>query len=357
MADLKFLEEITMAKGISGFEKEATRVMKKYLEDCTDEIVYDNIGSIIGIKKGTTDLKVAMTGHIDEIGFVVKEITEAGYIKVHPIGGWMGQNIPAHTCNITTRDGKEIVGVFGSIPPHGKGPEARDKVTAPGDSFLDIGVANKEEVTALGIRIGDPITPRSEFLPLANPKYLMAKAWDDRVGAAIATDVLRTLKGVETSANIYACGTVQEEVGLRGAKTVGQMIQPDVAFAIDVCFSKDLPDGEKSDVKLGCGVTLGVLDGSVIAHTGLLKEMEKICEELNVDYALDVLPFGGTDSGELHKVGAGVVNMTLSIPSRYMHSHRTIIHEDDYDATVKVLAEFCKRLTPELLEEIKADKR
>lgn len=357
MADLKFLEEITTAKGISGFEKDATRVMKKYLEDCTDEIIYDNIGSIIGVKKGTSDLKVAITGHIDEIGFIVKEITDAGYIKVQPVGGWMGQTIPAHTCIITTRSGNEVVGVFGSIPPHGQGAEARNKVTAPADSFLDIGVDNKEAAKELGIRIGDPISPRSEFLQMANPKYLMAKAWDDRVGAAIATDVLRELKEETTTASIYACGTVQEEVGLRGAKTVGQMIQPDVAFAVDVCFSKDLPEGAKGEVKLGCGVTLGVMDGSVIAHTGLLKEMEKICEELELPFVLDILPFGGTDSGELHKVGAGVVNMTLSIPSRYMHSHRTIIHEDDYDATVKVLVEFCKRITPELLETIKSDKK
>lgn len=357
MADLSFLKEITLAKGISGFEKEATRVMKKYLEDCTDEIMYDNLGSIIGVKKGTSDLKVVIAGHIDEIGFVVKEITEAGYIKVHPIGGWMGQTIPAHTMIITTREGKEIIGVFGSIPPHGQGPEARNKVVAPGDAFLDIGVTSKDEAKSLGIKIGDPISPRSEFLQLANPKFLMSKAWDDRVGAAIATDVLRELKNISTTASIYACGTVQEEVGLRGAKTVAQMIQPDVAIAIDVCFSKDLPEGMKGDVKLGCGVTLGVLDGSVIAHTGLLKEMEKICEELNINYVHDVLSAGGTDSGEMHKVGSGVVNMTLSIPSRYMHSHRTIIHEDDYDATVKVLTEFCRRINPELLESIKSDKR
>ena len=98
MADLKFLEEMTLAKGISGFEKEATRVMKKYLQDCSDEIIYDNLGSIVGIKKGTSDLKVAITGHIDEIGFVIKEITDAGYIKVHPIGGWMGRKYSCSYC-------------------------------------------------------------------------------------------------------------------------------------------------------------------------------------------------------------------------------------------------------------------
>ncbi len=357
MANLKFLEDMTMAKGISGFEKNATRVMKAYMEDSVDEIMYDNLGSVVGVKKGTGDLKFAIAGHIDEIGFVVKEITKQGYIKVHPIGGWRGQTIPAHTCYITTREGKDILGVFGSDLLGAKTPEERNRVTPPGDSWLDIGVESKEEAEALGITIGDPVTPKSEFHQMANPKYLMAKAWDDRVGAAIAADVVKSLKGETTVASVYACGTVQEEVGCRGARTVAQMIQPDVAIAVDVCFSKDLLGGEQGDVKLGCGVTLGVMDGSVIAHTGLLKEMEKICNDLGIHYVLDVLVGGGTDSGEIHKVGSGVVNMTLSIPSRYMHSHNTIICEDDYDATVKVLTELARRLTPELLEEIKADKR
>ena len=357
MADVKFLEELTLAKGISGQEKEATRVMRKYVEEYADEIVYDNIGSLVAVKKGTGDLKVLITGHIDEIGFVVKEIDKDGYIKVHPIGGWMGQNLPSSLMSITTREGKEIKAVFGSVPPHGQAAEARNKVVAPADSYLDIGVSSKQEALDLGIRVGNPITPVSEFTVMANPKYLMSKAWDDRVGAAIAVDVLKNLHGATHEANIYAAGTVQEEVGLRGARTVGQMVQPDIAFAIDVCFSHDLPEGKATDVKLGCGAVLGVLDGSVIAHTGLLKEMEKICDDLGIAYQHDLLAAGGTDSGELHKVGAGVVNMTLSIPSRYMHSHRTIIHEDDYDATVKLVTEFCKRITRASYEEIKKDKQ
>ena len=357
MADLKFLEDITLAKGISGQEKEATRVMKKYVEDYADEIVYDNLGSLVAIKKGTSDLKVLITGHIDEIGFIVKEIDKDGYVKVHPVGGWMGQNLPSSLMNITTRTGKEIKAVFGSVPPHGQTAEARNKVVAPGDSYLDIGVTSREAAEELGIKIGDPITPASEFIKMANPKFLMSKAWDDRVGAAIAVDVLRNLKDVETEASVYAAGTVQEEVGLRGAKTVAQMVQPDVALAVDVCFSHDLPGGRAADVKLGCGAVLGVMDGSVIAHTGLLKEMENICADLSINYQLDILAGGGTDSGEMHKVGAGVINMTLSVPSRYMHSHHTIIHEDDYDATVKLITEFVKRLNKAKIEEIKLDKQ
>ena len=359
MANLKFLEDITLAKGVSGFEKDVTRVMKEYTSDCRDDYMYDNLGSFVAVKKGTTDLKFLITGHVDEIGFVVKEICEDGYIRVHPLGYWNGQTVPAHTAILTTREGKEYTGVFAfdNWMFSGKSMDARSKAFNPGDFYFDIGIESKDEAKQLGIRIGDPICPKSEFTVMANPKYLMSKAWDDRVGAAIACDVLKELKGETIPCNLYAAGTVQEEVGLRGARTVGQMVQPDVAIALDVGFSKDVPNGEKGDVKLGCGVTLGVLDGSVIGHTGLLKVMEKVCEDLEYPYVLDVLVGGGTDSGELHKVGAGVVNMTISIPSRYMHSHHTIINVEDYDKTVKVLAEFARRLTPELLESIKEDKR
>lgn len=358
MANMEFLKEITLTPGVSGYEKHVTRAMKNYLADCVDEFQYDNLGSLVACKRGTGPLKVLMTGHVDEIGFVVKEIDSHGYIKVHPLGGWFGKNISSSLMAITTREGKEIKGVFGGSLPRGKGPEARKLAPMPNEVTLDIGVESKEEAESLGIRIGDPIAPVSEFTEMANPKYLMSKAWDDRAGVAVICEVMKNLKGIETEASIYAAGTIQEEVGCRGAKTVGQMVEPDIAFALDVCFSNDVPEeGEMNDVKLGCGVVLGVLDGGVIAHTGLLKKMESICQDLKTPYQLDVLAGGGTDSGELSKVGAGVVNMTLSIPSRYMHSHRTIICKDDLDATVKVLTEFCKQINETIFEEIKKDKQ
>ncbi|MFV0393030.1 MAG: M42 family metallopeptidase [Coprobacillaceae bacterium] len=356
MADLKLIEKMTLTNGISGHEKEVSRVMKSYIEDCTDAIEYDVLGSIIGIKKGTEDVKFLLTGHIDEIGFIVKEIDAGGYIKVNPVGGWMGQNLPSSLMTLTTREGKQFTGVFGSQAPHGKTLEERNKVVDPKDAFIDFGIKDKQEAKDLGIRIGDPITPKSEFNVLANNKYIMSKAFDDRIGACVIIDVLRNLKDEKTKATIYGAGTVQEEVGLRGAKTVGQMVKPDIAIAIDVTFSQDLP-GEKGDVKLGCGAVLSVMDGSVIAHTGLLQEMEAICEAEGINFELDMLAAGGTDSGELSKVDSGVVNMTLSLPSRYMHSNHTIIHQDDYDATVNLLTAFIRKLDRKLLDEMIASKQ
>lgn len=357
MVDIEMLKNMSLVSGISGFEKEATRMMKSYVEDCVDEIDYDNLGSLIVKKKGTGDLKVLLTGHIDEIGFIVKEIDEGGFIKVQAVGGWMGQNLPSSLMCIKTREGKEIKGVFGSVPPHGKSVEERKKVVEPNDSFLDIGVFSKDEATKLGIRKGDPITPVSEFTVMANEKCLMSKAWDDRIGAAVVVDVIRGLKDKEVYPTVYGAGTVQEEVGLRGAKTVGQKIKPDIAIAIDVTFSHDLPGEPKGDVKLGSGVALSVMDGSVIAHSGLLKKLEDICEKHDIPYQLDMISAGGTDSGELSEVEDGVMNLTLSIPSRYMHSHRTIIHADDYEATVRLLTTFIEELNADVFKVMVEDKR
>ena len=208
MADLEMLKNMSLVNGISGYEKQATRMMKSYIEDCVDEIQYDNIGSLIGIKRGTSKLKLLLTGHIDEIGFLVSDIDESGYIKVQPVGGWMGQNLPSSLMVITTRNGKEIKGVFGSVPPHGKTPEERNKVVEPKKAFIDIGVFSKQEALDLGIKKGDPITPVSEFTIMANEKCLMSKAWDDRIGAAVIIQVLRNLKGKTIYPTLYGAGTV-----------------------------------------------------------------------------------------------------------------------------------------------------
>lgn len=352
------LKEISEVNGVSGFEKEATRVVKKYFLDSCDEIQYDNLGSIVGKKVGNEKgPKILLTGHIDEVGFLVKSIDENGYIRVHPLGGWWAHVILAQKVMITTREGKKIFGVFGAEPPHGMGPEARNKVKDAKDLYIDLGVANKKEVEDLGIQVGDPICPLSEFRRMNNPKYLYGKAWDDRIAVAAIIETLDQLKGQAHPNVVYGAATVQEEVGLRGAKTVGQMVHPDVAIAIDVTMCYDLPTIQDGQAKLGTGVALSLYDHSVIAHSGLVKYMEKICKEENIPFTYDGLAAGGTDSGELHKVYDGVVNMTLSIPCRYFHSHSSIVHEDDLDATVKLLTSFIKKLTFADLEEIKKDKQ
>jgi endoglucanase len=357
VVDLEMMEAFTSADGISGCEKQATRVMKHYVSPYADEVTYDNLGSLIALKKGSgKGPKVMLSGHIDEIGFVVRAIDEKGFIRLAPVGGWWGHVLLSQPVIITTRSNAKFVGVIGSKPPHGLSPEVRSKVMEVKDLFVDLGVKNKEEVELLGIKPGDMVTPKSEFTIMANPNYLMAKAWDNRVGALIATQVLMNLKDVKHSADVYAVGTVQEEVGLRGAKTATYAVKPDLGIAVDVTVANDMP-GSEPGTKMGVGITLAVQDSSHLGHRGLLDLLTDLSKELKLDVQYDTLLAGGTDSGELHKSFDGVVNCTLSIPARYIHSHRALIHRKDYCDTITLLTEFVKRVDWDLIEKLRSSNR
>lgn len=342
--NLEMIQEMSEAHGISGCEKEVSRVMKKWLAPVSDEITYDNLGSIIGLQKGSVNgPKVMICGHMDEVGFLVREIDEQGYIRMLPVGGWWGHVLPSQTLFITTKEGKRYHGIVGSSAPHGLSAEVKEKVIKPVDLFLDLGVDDRDEVFELGIQIGDMITPDTKFEVMNNPNYLMGKAWDDRLCAALAMDVLYRIQHDAHEANVYAVGTVQEEVGLRGARTATNLIHPDVAIALDVTTALDTPM-DKGDVKLGGGVVLSIMDAGIIAHKALLHEIEDICHDLGLDINYDMMTAGGTDADNIHKAFDGIITMTLSIPTRYMHSHRLLIHRKDYVQTVEAISEFCRRV-------------
>lgn len=354
--DLEMMEAFTSAHGISGCEKEASRVMKQYIESYADEISYDQLGSLIATKKGEGEVKVMLSGHIDEIGFVVRSIDDKGFIRLAPIGGWWGHVLLSQPVIITTRNGDKYTGIVGSRPPHGLPADVRAKVIDVKDMFVDIGVDNKEEALSLGIKPGDMVVPKSDFTVMANPNYLMAKAWDNRVGALIVTDVFKNLKDEKLKANIYGVGSAQEEVGLRGAKTAAYKVHPDIALAIDVTLANDIPGADMGS-PMGKGVTLSIQDSSALGNRGLLSYLEDLAKELKLDVQYDLLLAGGTDSGEIHKSYDGVIALTLSIPSRYIHSHRAIIHRKDYVDTVKLVTEFCRRVDAKLLSQLKAANR
>ncbi len=355
--DLKMMREFTEADGISGCEKEANRVMKKWIAPVADEITYDTLGSLIALQKGTGNgPKIMLAGHIDEIGFVVRNIDEKGFLRIAPIGGWWGHVLLSQPLIITTREGKKITGIVGAPAPHGLPVEVRNKVREVKEMFVDVGAKDRNEVELAGIKIGDMVTPKSDFTVMVNPNYLLAKAWDDRVGALIVTDILMNLRQTPHIADIYGVGTVQEEVGLRGAKTATYAIKPDLGIALDVTIAEDTP-GSDSRIKMGVGITLGVLDASHLGHRGLLHHLDALAKELKMDVQYESLLAGGTDSGEIHKSFEGIVNLTLSIPARYIHSHRSMIHRKDYCDTVTLLSEFCRRVDWKLIEELKATNR
>jgi len=338
--DLKLLKQLTEVNGISGNEGKVSLLFQKAIEESVDAFDKDKLGSTIGIRKGVGTGSIMLAGHMDEVGFLVSGIHPRGYIKVFKIGGWWNHVILAQRVVIETREGKKFYGVFGAPAPHVLPPEARGKVVDDRALYIDIGVYSKEEVLKLGIQVGDTVTPISSFEVLANPDFVLGKAFDDRIGVFIIAEVLRKLKGEKVVPTVYAVATVQEEVGLRGARTSGFKINPDIALAIDVTLAQDLPENVYPECKLGGGVALSIADGSAIAHRGLLYHLKKIAQEASIPYTLDVLSGGGTDTGEIHKSHDGVIAMTLSIPSRHIHSSNSIINLVDVQACIDLIVKF-----------------
>lgn len=343
---LTWLKKISTVPGVSGFEQPVKELMVEKLGHMT-EVSYDKIGSVIFAKKGTgAEPKIMLASHMDEIGFMVKTITKDGYIRFTTLGGWWEQVMLGQRVTVTTSKGN-IPGVVGSKPPHILTPEERKKVVKRREMFIDIGAVDENEAkTRFGVRPGDPIAPYSEFTVMANEKYLMAKAWDNRIGCAIVAEVLEKLKNEMHANTVYGVGTVQEEVGLRGAQTSANVINPDIAFAVDTCVAGDTP-GVTDDLassKLGKGVAIAIFDASMIPHTKLRNFVIDIAEKNNIPYQLEFTEGGGTDAGKIHVHNQGVPSLVLSIPTRYIHSHNSIIHRDDYEAAVRLLVTIIKNL-------------
>lgn len=354
---LDLLKRVSEVRGISGDEKEVAKLVLKELKGVTDDIEFDNLGSLIATLPGEKGQpSVAISCHMDEVGFVVGKIEKNGYLRLHPVGGWWGHVVPAHEFVVKTREGKEYIGVTGAQPPHGMPAEARNRVMEIKDQYLDMGVKDGEQIKELGIRVGDPITPLQTFRVLNDGESLLGKAWDNRVSVAIGIEVLRRLKKEGHKAKFSFIGSVQEEVGLRGARTSTNKVKPDIAFAVDVTMSYDLPGSPDNPTKLGAGVALSVMDGSVIAHRGLFDFVEKVAKEKGITYTYDLLTAGGTDSGEIHKAGDGVINMTISIPCRYFHSHVSVINKKDVDETINLITEVVKAIDKQTLIDLKASK-
>lgn len=352
---LKMLKDLTDANGIPGNERAPREVMRKYIEPFADEIETDNLGSLIAKKVGDANgPKIMVAGHLDEVGFMVTQIDEKGFIKFQTVGGWWSHVMLSQRVTITTRKGEEIIGVIGSKPPHILPVDARKKVVDMKELFIDIGATSKEEAQEWGIRPGDMITPYFEFNVMKNEKMLLAKAWDNRIGCAIAIDVLKALKDIKHPNIVYGIGNVQEEVGLRGAKTSTFKIQPDIGFAVDVGIAGDTPGitSKESTSKLGNGPQIIIFDASMVGHKGLRDFVIDIAEENNIPYQFDAIPGGGTDAGSIHLTANGVPAMAIGIATRYIHSHASILHRDDYENTVKLIVEIIKKLDRDAVNKI-----
>lgn len=342
---LNLLKELTETSGISGYEKPIRSIVRKYLQDCGD-LSQDKIGSVICRKQGTYEQpRIMLAGHMDEIGFMVKQITPEGFIKFLPLGGWFDQVLLGQRVIIHTSKG-ELVGVIGAKPPHLLPPEERDKVVKRKDMYIDLGATSQDEVEAAGVHLGDPIIPRADFVELAGGKTYLSKAFDDRVGTALVISTMKHLKEMEHANTVYGVATVMEEVGIRGATTSVRAVDPDVAIVLESDIAGDVPGikAEESSIKLGKGPTVILYDARMIPN---LKFKELVLEtaQLNeIPIQLSAIEGGATDGGVIHLHGIGVPTIVIGVAARHIHSHSSIIHRHDYDQAVKLLIALIDRL-------------
>lgn len=351
---LTMLKDLTDAKGIPGNEQEPRSVMKKYIEPYADEIETDGLGSLIALKSGDANgPKIMIAGHLDEVGFMITRIDDKGFLRFQTVGGWWSQVMLAQRVTIVTKKG-DITGVIGSKPPHILSAEARKKPVEIKDMFIDIGASSKEEAQEWGVRPGDMAVPYFEFTLMNDEKMMLAKAWDNRIGCAIAIDVLKNLKGEDHPNRVFGVGTVQEEVGLRGAKTAANKVKPDIAFAVDVGVAGDTPgiSDKEAQAKMGEGPQIMLYDASMVSHKGLRDFVTGIADELDIPYQFDAMPGGGTDAGSTHLAGEGAPSLAITIATRYIHTHAALLHRDDYENAVKLITEVVKRLNKDTMEKI-----
>ena len=295
---LEFLKDLVNANGAPGFEGDVAQVMERYLKG-VGTISRDRLGSFICEKVGDPKgPRVMLAGHLDEVGFLVKSITKDGFVKFLPLGGWWGHVVLGQRLIIQTRKGP-VLGVVGSKPPHELRDEDRRKVLEIREMYIDVGATSDWDVKKkLDIRPGDPIVPDSPFTPMANPNLLLAKAWDNRMGCALAAETALRLQGQKHPNTLFAVATVQEEVGLRGAQTSATKIRPDVALALDVGIAHDTP-GTEGDEKLGGGPLVVIYDATSIPNRGLRDLVIDTAAAHKIPLQFEAVERGGTDAGRI----------------------------------------------------------
>lgn len=338
---LKLFKTLTELPGTSGNEHLVRKFMKEKLAQYADELIQDNLGSIFGIKRGDeTGPVIMVAGHMDEVGFMVTSITDQGLIRFQTIGGWWSQVLLAQRVQIITNKGP-IIGVISSIPPHLLDEETRKKPMEIKNMLIDIGADDRADAEKIGIKPGQQILPICPFTPMANNKKILAKAWDNRYGCGLAIELLQELKNVKLPNVLYSGATVQEEVGLRGAQTAANLIQPDLYFGLDASAANDVAGKEEEFGHLGKGPLLRIFDPTMVTHRGMREFVLDTCEKYHIPYQYFVSK-GGTDAGKVHLANEGVPSAVIGICSRYIHTHASMIHVDDYEAAKELLVQLVK---------------
>ncbi|QXM06654.1 M42 family metallopeptidase [Crassaminicella indica] len=317
----ELLKKLTNAYGPAGNEEQIRHLIQTEIQDYVDEISVDRMGNLIAIKRGNGK-RVMLASHMDEIGVIITGITDEGFLRFSNIGGVS----PYISLSQRVLFSNKTIGIIGMEHLEDMKKLKLEKM------YIDIGAKNKEEALKK-VNIGDVASFYSSFTALGD--FITAKALDDRIGCFIAIETIKNLKNSPNE--LYFVFTVQEELGLRGAKTAAFSVDPDIAISIDVTSTGDTPHAKHMAVKLGSGPAVKIKDHSLLSHPAVKNLMINTAKENNIPYQLEVLEFGGTDSGSIHLTRSGVPSGVLSIPCRYVHTPSEMVSKEDVENAIILL--------------------
>ena len=337
----KLLEKLSNTPGISGHEEAVRDIIRAEIESYVNYIEVDTMGNLIATKKGDItnyNPSIMLAAHMDEVGLIVRYIDNDGYVFFNTVGGLFDQTLLNQKMVVHTKNGKYF-GVIGSKPPHVMKAVEYDKVIKKDDMFLDIGATSKKDAEKMGIEIGDQITFDSQFTVL-HDDIVAGKAFDNRAGCVTLIETMKRMKDVK--ATVHAVFTVQEEVGLKGAKTSAYKLNPDFAFATDVTIAGDHPgiSMKEAPVKMGAGPAIIVSDGDgkgIIVPKIILDRIKNTAEEYNIPIQLEASGGGTTDGAAIHLTKAGIPTGVISIPTRYIHTPHSLLNMKDLEASINLL--------------------
>ncbi len=336
---LDFLERFMKSSGPSGFEFEPAALFRDYAKTFADTVHTDVNGNTIACLNPKAQFKVMLAGHYDEIGFQVVYVDDGGLVTFRAVGGIDKHTLPGIEVDIINEKGQRIPGVIGRKPIHLQTPKERETASEISDLWIDIGAGSKAEAEKL-IRTGDPIAFRSNYRRLGK-NAVMSKGLDDKIGAFVIIEALKALAGKKLNVGGYAGGTVQGELGLRGARSRADGVDPQASICVDVGFATDVPGVEKKtwgDVTLGGGP---ILQRNANNNPVMNRIMFDIAKRKKIPYQLECghRASGGTDTDAIQLTRSGVATALVSIPNRYMHTPVEICDLRDVENAIKLIAE------------------
>ena len=330
--NLPLLKELCEAPGVPGREEAIREIVIRELEPICDEIRIDAMGNVIALKKGTQGGRFMAAGHMDEIGFMISHIGDDGFLRFIPLGGFDPKTLTAQRVVVHGRE--DLLGVMGSKPIHIMTDAEKGKPPKIESFFIDLGLP--AEQVKEKVRVGDVVTRERDIVQVG--EMINGKSFDDRFGVFVMIEAMKAIHS--NKMDIYAVGSVQEEVGVRGAGVAATQIDPHVGIALDVTLANDVPGAQKHQYisQMGQGCAIKVYDSSVIPNWKLVDFMRTTCEEREIPHQLEVLPRGGTDTSAIQRGARGAAAGCISVPTRYVHSVIEMVHPDDVEHSIQLLA-------------------